>query len=155
MPSLTDTESFVRRTTPLLVQCRSAWAPVLTVCTDSITANDRKVNGLLTLMRFASTEPSVCNGEEGRNGFATYDSCRQNWWKLHPTDLHTPVLLGEADRALRNSCRTELPYDSKTNQQIGDPQNSNLTANLAHAIFDALHEDYPQSEWAKRYKSWE
>ncbi len=80
MPSLTDTESFVRRMMPLLSPCRSAWAPGLTACTDSITANDRKVNGLLALMRFAATEPSVRNGEERRNGFATYDSCRQNWW---------------------------------------------------------------------------
>ena len=191
----------------------------------STTPNERKPNGLLALMRFASTEPGVRNGEERRNGFATYDSYRQNWWcttvpkpngtvddnpsyqydrsnstpqskplvgplfltaadtseaatevaalenipsasqyfatqalswwKLHPTDPHTPDLLGEADRVLRNSCRTELPYDPKTYKPVGDSNNPMLTTNLAHVIFDALHKDYPQNTWAKRYKSWE
>lgn len=222
---LLDQPAIARRMTPLLVHCRSAWAPVLAAYNASITPNERTLNGLLALMRFASTEPSVRNGEERRNGFATYDSYRQNWWcttvpkpngtvddnpnyqyersnstphskplvrplfltaadsseaaaevaalenipsasqyfatqalswwKLHPTDPHTPDLLGEADRVLRNSCRTELPYDPKTYKPVGDSDNPMLTTNLAHVIFDALHKDYPQSTWAKRYKSWE
>jgi hypothetical protein len=78
-----------------------------------------------------------------------------HWQKLHPSDSQTPDLLGEADRVLRNSCRTELPYDPKTYKPVGDPNNPMLTANLAHAIFDALHKHYPRSTWAKRYKSWE
>jgi hypothetical protein len=220
---LLDQPDVARRMTPLLVHCRSAWAPVLAAYNASTTANDRKLNGLLALMRFASTEPSVRYGEERRNAFATYDEFRQNWWcttvpepnrtvdddetsqynrrtpprqplaqplflstadtteaatevaalekipsasqyfatqslswwKLHPSDPHNPDLLGEANRVLRNACRTELPYDPKTNNQVGDPNDPNLTSNLAHAIFDALHKDYPQSEWTKRYKSWE
>jgi hypothetical protein len=176
-------------------------------------------------MRFASTEPSVRQGEERRNGFATYDSFRQNWWcmtvpqpggtvddfptfqyhdnygpqvlaqhppppfltaadlaeatteadqlrkipsastyfatqalawmKQHPADARTPDILGEADRVLRNSCRTERPYDDKTGQPTGDPNNPLLTANLAHALFDALHNNYPTSPWTKRYKTWQ
>jgi hypothetical protein len=218
---LLDQPAIVARMTPLLVHCRSAWKPLLDAYNASTTAADRKINGLFALMRFASTEPSVRNGEERRNGFATYDSFRQNWWcttvpspggtvddfmwftqnrpvrkplarpifltsadaaeaatevaalekipsasryfatqalgwwKLHPTDPHNADLLGQADRVLRNSCRTELPYDSKTNKQVGDPNDPNLTTNLAHAVFDALHKDYPQSSWAKRYTSWE
>jgi len=219
---LLDQPSVARSMTPLLVHCRPAWAPLLAAYNDSTTANDRKLNGLLALMRFASTEPSVRYGEERRNAFATYDEYRQNWWcttvpqpygtvddipqynsyrkppqtplakplflttvdtseaatevaaleripsasqyfatqalswwKLHPTDPHTPDLLGEANRVLRNSCRTELPYDSKTNKETGDPKDPNLTTNLAHALFDALHKDYPQSTWTKQYKSWE
>jgi hypothetical protein len=222
---LLDQAATARRMTPLLVHCRSAWAPVLAAYNASTTGDARKLNGLLALMRFASTEPSVRNGEERRNGFATYDSFRQNWWcttipkpdrtvddnptyqyldtyrtqlnrplaqplflttadtteaatevaalekipsasqyfatqallwwKLHPSDPHTPDLLGEADRVLRNSCRTELPYDPKSGKQTGDLNDPKLTANLAHAIFNALHKDYPQSAWAKRYKSWE
>jgi hypothetical protein len=218
---LLDQPVIARRMTPLLVHCRAAWAPVLAAYNASTTPNERQLNGLLALMRFASTEPSVRYGEERRNGFATYDDYRQNWWcstvprpygtvddnpsyqhnpsnaaplptplfltsadtseaateraalekvpsasqyfatqalawqKLHPSDPHTPDLLGEADRVLRNSCRTELPYDEKTNKYIGDPNNPNLTTNLAHAIFIVLHKDYPQSAWAKRYKSWE
>ncbi|MGA7157357.1 MAG: hypothetical protein WBY53_10940 [Acidobacteriaceae bacterium] len=218
---LLDRPAIVRRMTPLLVHCRSAWAPLLAAYNGSATANGRKVNGLLALMRFASTEPSVRYGEERREGFATYDSYRQNWWcttipvpggtvddlswytyartpikpldrplflrsadsseaaveinelekipsasqyfatqaltwwKQNPSDPRTPDLLGEADRVLRNACRTELPYDEKTNKYTGDPHDPNLTVNLAHAIFDALHKDYPQSLWAKRYTSWE
>ena len=219
---LLDQPAVARRMTPLLVHCRSAWAPVLAAYNESTTPNDRKLNGLFALMRFASTEPSVRYGEERRNAFATYDAYRQNWWcttvpqpygdvddnlqyssykkppltplakplflspadnaeaaaevallekipsasqyfatqalawwKLNPADPHNPELLGQASRVLLNSCRTELPYDSKTNKQTGDPNDPNLTANLAHALFDALHKDYPQSTWTKRYKSWE
>jgi hypothetical protein len=218
---LLDQPAIVQRMTPLLVHCRPAWAPVLATYNASTTPNERKLNGLFALMRFASTEPSVRDGEERRSGFATYDSYRQNWWcstvpeqggtvdltyspsdriplktprakplfltaadlseattevallekipsasqyfaiqalswwKLHPTDPHTPDLLGEADRVLRNSCRSELPYDSKMDKRIGNPNDPNLTTNLAHTLFDALHKDYPMSAWAKRYKSWE
>ena len=222
---LLDQPAIARSMTPLLVHCRSTWAPLLEAYDASTTTNDRKLNGLLALMRFASVEPSVRNGEERHNGFATYDSFRQNWWcttvpkvgrtvddnptyqyiytyrtqlatqpaqplfltaadkseaatevaaleqipsasqyfatqalswwKLHPSDPHTPDLLGEADRVLRNSCRTELPYDTKANKQTGDLNDPKLTSNLAHSIFNALHKDYPQSVWVKRYKSWE
>jgi hypothetical protein len=218
---LLDQPAIVHRMTPVLVQCRPAWAPLLAAYDASTTDNNRKLNGLLALMRFASTEPSVRYGEERREGFATYDSFRQNWWcttvpapdgtvddnisytntdrnitpiarplfltaadtseadaevtalkkiasasqyfttqalswwKLHPSDPHTPDVLGEADRVLRNSCRTELPYDSKKGKYVGDPHDLNITTNLAHRIFDVLHKDYPQSTWAKRYKSWE
>ena len=76
---LLDKPAIAGRMTPLLVHCRSAWAPVLAAYSSS-TADERKLNGLLALMRFASTEPSVRNGEERRNGFATYDEYRQNWW---------------------------------------------------------------------------
>jgi hypothetical protein len=30
-----------------------------------------------------------------------------------------------------------------------------LTPNLAKALFTVLHRDYPNSPWAKRYKSWQ
>ena len=74
---------------------------------------------------------------------------------LHPQDPRTPDLLGEADRALRNSCRTEVAEDSKTGKPTGDPNDPNLTPNLARALFLALHTHYPQSPWTKRYTSWE
>ena len=218
---LLDQPAIARRMTPLLIHCRAAWKPVLDAYDASTTPEDRQANGLLALLRFASTEPSVRYGEERRNAFAAYDEFRQNWWcstvpapgydvdsppdypspalavtpppaptfltpadlteartevaalekipnastyfaqhalawmKSHPRDPRTPDILGEANRALRNSCRTERPSDSKTGQPTGDPNYPNLTPNLAHALFDALHQNYPQSPWAKRYKSWE
>jgi hypothetical protein len=218
---LLDQPSVALRMTPLLVQCRAAWAPVLTAYNASTTPDERRLNGLFALMRFASTEPSVRNGEERRLGFATYDDFRQNWWcttvpqpqgtvddspnlpykpsikpplsvplfltpadlaeaatevaaldkipsasqyfatqalnwwKLHPNDPHNADLLGESIRVLRNNCRRELPYDEKTGGTSGNSKDPNLTTNLAHTLFDVLHKNYPQSEWAKRYKSWE
>ena len=59
---LLDQPAIARRMTPLLVHCRSAWAPVLAAYNASTTPNERTLNGLLALMRFASTEPSVRNG---------------------------------------------------------------------------------------------
>jgi len=218
---LLDQPTIAHRMTPILIHCRSAWQPVLAAYDASTTPADRHANGLLALMRFASTEPSVRYGEERRGAFATYDNFRQNWWcstvpppgldvdydpdslyhpaippappapvfltpadlaeahtettalnkipsastyfakaalawmNLHPQDPRTPDLLGEADRALRNSCRTEVAEDSKTGKPTGDPNDPNLTPNLARALFLALHTHYPQSPWTKRYTSWE
>jgi hypothetical protein len=78
------------------------------------------------------------------------------WAKLHPpaspkSDPRTVEILGQADRVLRNACRNDPPYDSK---KPIDPNDMTLTLNLAHAIFDLLHKNYPQSSWARRYKTW-
>jgi hypothetical protein len=77
---LLDQPVVAHRMTPLLIACRATWKPVLDAYDASTTPDDRHANGLLALMRFASTEPSVREGEERRSGFATYDSYRQNWW---------------------------------------------------------------------------
>jgi hypothetical protein len=77
------------------------------------------------------------------------------WAKLHPKDGSTADILGEADRVLRNSCRKEAPFDDKTGKQLTDPNDMTLTPNLAKAIFTVLQRDYPNSPWAKRYKTWE
>jgi hypothetical protein len=77
------------------------------------------------------------------------------WAKLHPKDPATPDILGEADRVLRNSCRTDPPFDEKTGQVANRPNDMTLTPNLAKALFTVLHRDYPNSPWAKRYKSWQ
>ena len=199
---LLDQPEIAHRMTPLLISCRAAWKPVLTDYDNAKTATDRKATGLRALLRFASTEPSVRQGEERRSGFATYDDFRQNWWcstvpvpgssvdipdipqpksppmpppptflttqdrdeaqhevaalqkipsastyfatealawlKEHPKDPRTADILGEANRALRNTCR-----DDKT------------TPPLAHQLFDAIHKNFPQSAWASKYPTWE
>jgi hypothetical protein len=199
---LLDQPEIAHRMTPLLISCRAAWKPVLTDYDNAKTATDRKATGLLALLRFASTEPSVRQGEERRSGFATYDDFRQNWWcstvpvpggsidipdipqpksppmpppptfltaqdrdeaqhevaalqkipgastyfatealtwlKEHPKDPRTADIMGEANRALRNTCR-----DDKT------------TPPLAHQLFDAIHKNFPQSTWASKYPTWE
>jgi hypothetical protein len=215
------------RMTPILSACRAAWKPILTAYDTAPTADARQAAGLLALMRFASTVPSVWEGEGRREGFATYDEFRENWWctavpkpgdtvdvdpdppirspgyavttsskvgapepsflspddlsearvevaalervprastyfaqhalawqRLHPSDPQTPEILGEADRVVRNSCRKEPPFDEHGKTQI-DPTDMTLTTNLAKALFETLHRNYPDSVWAKRYKSWE
>jgi hypothetical protein len=60
-----------------------------------------------------------------------------DWLKTHPTDARNPDLLGFASRVIRNACRTDA------------------TAELNHQLFNMLHRKYPNSEWTKRYKTWE
>ena len=55
----------------------------------------------------------------------------------NPKDPRNPDLLGFASRVIRNACRT------------------NDTAELNHQLFNALNRKYPNSEWTKRYKTWE
>jgi hypothetical protein len=77
---LLDNPAIVHRIAPILEACRPAWKPVLDAYAAAHTPDDRHAAGLLALMRFASTEPSVREGEERRQGFASYDDLRQNWW---------------------------------------------------------------------------
>jgi hypothetical protein len=205
-----DQPAIAHHMSPLLIACRATWKPVLDAYDASKTDDDRHANGLLALMRFSSTEPSVREGYERRNGFATYDEYRQNWWcsavpgvndnvdtyldpanpkaapeiddpsivrpitplfltvadksaaatevaalqnipnasdyfatqalawfKAHPKDPRTADIVGEANQVLRNSCRND-----------GTPK-------LAKALFDVLHQSFPQSSWTKKYKTWE
>jgi hypothetical protein len=77
---LLEKPEIAHRMTPILTACRSAWKPVLTAYDSAVTADARHATGLLALMRFASTVPSVWDGEERREGFATFDEFRENWW---------------------------------------------------------------------------
>lgn len=60
-----------------------------------------------------------------------------DWQRQHPDDPRTPDILGFAERAVRNGCRTDA------------------TADLNHRLFVIVQTRYPKSEWAKRYKTWE
>lgn len=108
---LLDQPAIARRMSPLLIHCRIAWKPVLTAYDGSATAADREANGLLALMRFASTEPSVREGEERRNGFAAYDEFRQNWWCSTVPDEGGSV---DSDAVVMAKASADLPAKSKT-----------------------------------------
>lgn len=60
-----------------------------------------------------------------------------DWQKQHPADPRTPDILGFAERVVRNGCRTDA------------------TKELNHRLFVVVQTQYPKSEWAKRYKTWE
>ena len=60
-----------------------------------------------------------------------------DWQKQHPADPRTITLLGFAERAVRNGCRTDG------------------TKELNHRLFIIVQTRYPKSEWARRYTSWE
>ncbi len=72
--------AIAKRMSPLLIGCYLAWQPVLAKYDDAADATDREANGLLALMRFASTEPMVREGAQRPEGFATYSRYRDNWW---------------------------------------------------------------------------
>jgi hypothetical protein len=60
-----------------------------------------------------------------------------SWYKEHPADSRNADLLGFAKRVVRNGCRTAG------------------TTELDHQLFTLLQRRYPNSEWAKKYASWE
>jgi hypothetical protein len=60
-----------------------------------------------------------------------------DWQKQHPDDPRTITILGWAERAVRNGCRTDA------------------TPALNHRLFVVVQTMYPKSEWAKKYTTWE
>jgi hypothetical protein len=60
-----------------------------------------------------------------------------DWQKQHPDDPRTVNVLGWAERAVRNGCRTDA------------------TPELNHRLFVVVQTKYPKSEWAKKYTTWE
>jgi hypothetical protein len=60
-----------------------------------------------------------------------------DWQKQHPADPRNLTLLGFAERAVRNGCRTDA------------------TKELNHRLFVLVQTKYPKSEWAKKYTTWE
>jgi hypothetical protein len=60
-----------------------------------------------------------------------------DWQKQHPADPRNITLLGFAERAVRNGCRSEA------------------TPDLNHRLFVIVQTKYPKSEWAKKYTTWE
>jgi hypothetical protein len=201
---LLDDVETARSLAPYLQKCQPAFAPWLNQYDAASSPDERHVLGLLALMRFTSTEPTVRAGRE--RDFAAYDDMRDNWWctfnaeravpvsdpegeplftdtivartvqpdppflsasdraqvnrelemlqgipfasdyfaqqalawiKEHPTDPHNSDVIGFAMRVIRNACR------------------SDKTRELDHQLFDVLHRQFPKSDWAARYKTWE
>ncbi len=102
-----------KRMSPILIGCYPAWKPSLDAYDSATREDDRHVNGLLALMRFASTEPYVRAGMQRPDGFATYSEYRDNWWQATasnqptlgtttaatPAEQRDPPFLTSADRA--------------------------------------------------------
>jgi len=59
------------------------------------------------------------------------------WVKAHPANAHDADVIGFAMRAVRNACR------------------STNTPDLNHQLFDVIHQQFPKSEWAAKYTTWE
>ncbi len=70
-----------RHMSPVLIGCHAAWRPWLEKYDGAKDTEDRRAAGLLALMRFASTEPIVRDGEQRPEGSATYSNYRDNWWQ--------------------------------------------------------------------------
>jgi len=70
------------------------------------------------------------------------------WAKAHPSDLRAADLLGFAFRAVRNGCSSS-PWK---NVDQPEPKKEEY---LEYQIFQLLHSRYPNSQWAKRYQTWD
>jgi hypothetical protein len=77
---LLDRRAIAARLSPILIQCNSNWQPVLSAYDRAKSDKDRKATALFALMRFASTEPNVREGNYRVDGFASYSYYRDNWW---------------------------------------------------------------------------
>jgi len=75
---LLDDSETARAVSPYLAGCQPAFTTWLNQYNASQTPDERHVLGLLALMRFTSTEPTVRVGVE--RDFAAYDGYRDNWW---------------------------------------------------------------------------
>ncbi len=75
---LLDDAATARSLAPYLAQCQPAFKTWLDQYNAAKTSDERHVLGLLALMRFTSTEPTVRVGSE--RDFAAYDTSRDNWW---------------------------------------------------------------------------
>jgi len=79
---LLDDPATARALTPYLSGCQPAMKQWLDDYNAAKTSDERHVLGLLALMRFTSTEPSVRTGQE--RDFAAYSGYRDNWWCSEP-----------------------------------------------------------------------
>ena len=77
---LLDRRETAVRLSSILTQCNAKWEPILSAYNSAASPKDRKATALFALMRFASTEPNVREGNYRVDGFATYSNFRDNWW---------------------------------------------------------------------------
>ncbi len=77
---LLNRRDIAARLSPILIRCNAKWQPVLSAYNTAASPEDRKAAALFALMRFASTEPNVREGNYRVDGFATYSLYRDNWW---------------------------------------------------------------------------
>ena len=69
-----------RLLTPILIEAEPGWKPWLNAYDAARTVDDRRITGLLALMRFPSVRPYVNGGAGREEGFVGYSSYRDNWW---------------------------------------------------------------------------
>ncbi len=202
---LLDDPQTARALTPYLSGCQPAFKQWLDQYNAATTPDERRVLGLLALMRFTSTEPKVRAGQE--RDFAIYDDYRDNWWcsepdyteQSLPPEKRKPLLFSQAvvprlqqpdPPFLFDADRTtvdgellkleKIPCASDyfaqgtldwVNQHREDSRDADLlgfamrvvrngcrsdaTKELNHQLFDTLHRNFPKSEWALRYTTWE
>jgi hypothetical protein len=77
---LLDQPDQARRLTPAMLAGEPGWKPWLSAYDAAATPDDRRVTGLLALMRFPSVRPYLNAGATREEGFVGYSSLRDNWW---------------------------------------------------------------------------
>lgn len=74
----------------ILATCQPALKPWLDRYNTASTPDQRRLQGLFLLMRFASAEPLVRAGNQRSAGFAAYSAFRDNWWRGNTQDIQPP-----------------------------------------------------------------
>jgi hypothetical protein len=201
---LLDEPEIARSMTAYISGCQPAFKTWLDQYDAAKTPAERQLAGLMALMRFSSTEPTVRIGIE--RDFASYDSMRDNWWCSQnsaqvpdtatasaptlfsaaivlPAQQTDPPFLSDADRTEAKGELEKLekipsasdyfarqtlkwvkdhPDDARNADLLGftmrvvrNACRSDATAELNHQLFDLLHRQYPKSDWAQKYATWE
>jgi hypothetical protein len=89
---LLDDPETARALAPYLSGCQPAFKIWLDQYNSAQTPEERHVQGLLAMMRFTSTEPTVNVGLE--RDFASYSAYRDNWWCGAPNPYAPQVAAG-------------------------------------------------------------
>ncbi len=77
---LLDKPEIAATLTPTLIAGEPRWKPYLEAYDAAQTDDDRKVTGLLAMLRFPGVRPYINAGATREEGLARYSGYRDNWW---------------------------------------------------------------------------
>jgi hypothetical protein len=89
---LLDRPEAAAQLTPILLSGEPGWAPYLNAYGAAPTPDERRITGLLAMLRFPSVRPFLNAGPSREEGFVGYSEFRDNWWcgsmdlPLYPPD---------------------------------------------------------------------
>jgi len=77
---LLDRPEQARLLTPVMIEGEPGWKPWLEAYDTAASEDERRLSGLLAMMRFPSVRPYINAGAGREEGFVGYSAYRDNWW---------------------------------------------------------------------------